>query len=139
MGDYIGATHVEAYNPQRSPFTESSKPSLDQVNELISQSEAEVAAALSIGGYDAVPSSATISFKLVQGACAKCAAALVEQVAPNSTKERVAHYVKMCDSAKAMLADGNLPDLEPNSGGAGTVRSGFEGASPPFFTRDMEL
>ena len=140
MGEYIGATHVEAYNPVRSPFSAQSRPNLTQVNELIEQAEAEVAGALDAGGYDVpIASTATAAFKLVQGACAKCAAHLVECVAPQADPKRIEHYRKMCAEAKAMVAAGGLPDVPKAGGGAGDARTGYSTATPPYFTRDMEL
>lgn len=140
MGEYIGATHVEAYNPVRAPFSAQSRPNLTQVNELILQAEAKVAAALDGGGYTTpVASTATAAFKLVQGACAQCAAHLVESVAPQADPKRIEHYRKMCDSALAMIEAGNLPDVDKAGGGAGEARTGYSTATPPYFTRDMEL
>ena len=140
MGEYIGATHVEAYNPVRAPFSAQTRPNAAQVDELILQAEAQVAAALDGGGYSVpIASTATAAFKLVQGACAKCAAHLVECVAPQADPKRIEHYRKMCDEAKAMIAAGDLPEVEKASGGSGAARTGYGTATPPYFTRDMEL
>lgn len=137
---YIGATNVEAYNPMRSPFGATTRPSTNQVTELILEAEADVTASLESGGYTVpIATSATQAFKLVQAACAKCAAALVEAVAPNADPKRIDHYQRMCDSAKAMIEAGNLPGLTQDAGGFGSVRSGFSGATPAFFSREMQL
>lgn len=138
-GQYIGATHVEAYNPVRAPFSDSSRPNATQVDELIAEAEAEIELVLGAQGYGLpIPSTATGAFKLVQSACAKCAAALVEQVAPGASQDRIDHYVKMCESAKKMLADSPLPGVDKESTGSGSVGSGFSGASP-MISLDMDL
>lgn len=140
MGNYIGATHVETFNPVRAPFGPATRPSAEQVEELIIESEVEVDSMLEQAGY-AVPiaSSATGAFRLVQGACARCAAAKVEMVAPAADPARIKHYNEMCESAKAALLAGVLPGVDKDTSGSGAIGSGFGAYASPMFSRDMDL
>ena len=91
-------------------------------------------------GYSVpVPSSATVAFLMVQTAAAKHAAYYVEQAAPATDKDRLAHYQKMCDSACKALAMGEIPGLDTESSGAQSVQHGFGLYASPVFSRDMTL
>lgn len=134
---YATVAHVETYVPARAPFSTTTKPSASQVGELIKDATAEVEQALTEGGYALpVATTATQAYRLVQAACAKCAAAAVEAVAPNADDKKRKLAQEMCDEAKAMIAAGNLPGLDVDSA-EGYPRSGFTATS--YFTRDMTL
>lgn len=140
MGNYIGATHVELWNPVRSPFSSNTRPSLTQVEELILQAEVHVEATLDRAGYALpIPSTATGAFRLVQSAMAQHAAYYVERVAPATDKDRVTHYQLMAESACKMLADVPLPGLDKASTGAQSVGAGFGLYASPMFSLDMDL
>lgn len=134
---YASVGNVETYVPARGQFTGNTKPSASQVLDLLRDATVDVEQALIAGGYALpVATSATQAHRLVAAACAKCAAAAVEETAPTADKEKRRLARKMCDEAKAMIAAGNLPGLDPDSAET-NPRGPCTGTA--YFTRDMEL
>jgi hypothetical protein len=134
---YATVADVERYVPARAPFQANTKPSATQVAALITDATADIEGVLAEAGYSLpIATTATQAFQIVQAACAKCAAELVERVAP--TSNRVEHYAKMCSEAKKMLAAGKLPGVDLGTD-TGQARYSPTEATAPIFTRDMEL
>lgn len=134
---YATVFHVESYAGGRAPFTASTKPSATQVVDLLLDATSEVERDLVKAGYALpVPPTASSSFRLVQAACAKCAWAAVEAAAPNADDKRRELAQEMCESARKMIQDGELPDYEQDTMQS-SPRSGYYPTA--YFGREMEL
>lgn len=134
---YIVPSHVEVYNPARAPFTPATKPTFAGVVELIAEAEGDVTAALLEGGYpDPIASTSAAAYRQVQTAVAKVAAALVEQVAPNSQKSRIDNLKAMADSALEALRCGALVGIDRTTSLDGPR---WNAGASAYFTKDMEF
>ena len=135
---YATVVDVERYNPQRAPFSSTTKPTASQVIGLILDAESQADNILFKVGYDVpIPTTATLAFDMVGMAVAQIAAALVEEVAPTSgPNDRRNHYQRMSSEAKRMLAAGELTGVDRRS----DVRVRYStAAASAFFSRDMSL
>lgn len=134
---YATIMHVTARAPQRV-FSATSKPTATQVVQFIDECGGIIDAVLLQAGYE-VPTSlanvATHTQLLLQNANAAGAAYHTEVAAPTSDSRRK-EYEDMWGTALKMLRTMQL-DL-PKDASESNARQGAI-ASPPFFTRDMDL
>lgn len=134
---YASQFHVETYTPGRAPYDGNTKPSASMVLQLLAEATADIEGELVRAGYAIpIPASATVAFQIVQSACAKCAAAAIEETAPTSDDNTRKRLLAMCENAKKMIRAGELPGLDKDDDQS-RPRDGF--SATPFFTRDMAL
>jgi hypothetical protein len=134
---YASITHVQAHNAGRGAYTSSTKPTASQVVQFIDEAAGEIDIALAAGGYNvplpsSVPSSVAAYLQKTNAYGALCFIESSAQVSHNRDD-----YCSMFKQALKMFERGRLPGLEKDSD-VGLPR-GDATATPPYFTRDMQL
>jgi hypothetical protein len=133
---YASAADVERLDAALS-FTPNSLPSRDDVTLMCEDVSAEIDGILAAQNYTVpVPTTATVSFRLLRRFTALCANALAQRAAPDSpnaeaAEKACADCMKRLEDAKVVLPDATR-DLTRSS-----MRVSDVGTS--FFFRDMAL
>ncbi len=129
--------HVEAYTPGRAPYSDRTSITATQVVQHIADAVLDITDALVISGYTVpVPTSSLTAIGFLKAACAKCAAASIEKVAPTGDRDSRKATQEMCDSAMKMIAAGQIPGLALNDDES-RPRSGYTATA--FFQRDQQF
>lgn len=137
---YATLSHVVAHHPARWPsgaITGSSVPNASQVALLLDEASTDLDWALAKGGYDSpLLSSAASSVKaFFQKANAVGALCMLESGA--QVEHNRADFCGMFKEAKKMIETSQIPGLDKNDDES--LPRFDPSASPPYFTRDMEL
>lgn len=134
---YATVIDVETYAPARAPFSGRTVPAATTVAAMLIDVSRDIDHELVQAGY-AIPldAGASTALEFLRVACAKCAAAVVEETAPTATKESREAARAMCDRAMKMVRDGELPGVDRDEQQS-MPRSGFSATS--YFQRDMRL
>lgn len=135
---YCDINHVQAHNAGRGVYTSSTKPTASQVGQFINEAASEIDMALVDGGYalpvPASASSAQVYLQKINAMGALCSVEASAQISHNEDS-----FCSTFKSALKQIAKGaKLPGLE-KSGDTSLPRESLSVASPPFFTRDMQL
>lgn len=135
---YASIPHLLAHHAGRATYTASSKPTASQAIMLIEEAAGQLNFALTQGGYDSpLLSSVGSSVKaFFQRANAMGALCMIESSAPQGHNRN--DFCAEFKQALKMIATGELPGLDRDDAQS-LPRFGFLDASPPFFTRDMNL
>lgn len=133
---YCDITKVQARNPIRDLYSQTTKPSASQVYVFINECAGIIDTVLAEANY-ATPISTTAASSVLatlEYVNAVGAAYMVEWAAPVSDRRK--EYEDMWESALKMLETVEFAGLARDSD---TSRPRGSIASPPFFTRDMVI
>lgn len=133
---YATIMHLVYHHQARPTYTPSSVPNASAAMMAIDEAAAELDFSLVRAGYDApllssAPSSVKTFFQKANAYGALCMIERSAQVGHNEND-----FCGMFKEAKKMIENGQLPGLDKNEDES---RPRFSTATPPYFTRDMEL
>lgn len=134
---YATISHVVGHHPARRDYTASTIPNASQVAMLLDEIAAELDFSLAKAGYDSPllsssPSSVKAFFQKANSMGVLCALESGAQQSHNRDD-----FCSMYRNAQKMIENGQVPGLDKNDDESLPRYSAA--ASPPFFTRDMEL
>jgi hypothetical protein len=138
---YATTSHVEAMLLGRLPLGTQGQVSATQVVNWLEQTAGVIDGLLAQNGYSAPvsPTAASSALKTLEGFNTAGAWYHVEAASKTRDKVKFEEAKRMWGSAQKMLSDGIVElDLEIDTAEA-LPRGGFSCATPPFFSRDMEL
>lgn len=134
---YATIFHLVYHHSARPTYTGSSVPNASAAVMALDEAAAELDFSLERAGYDnplssSVPSSVKTFFQKANAYGALC---IIERSAQVSHNEN--DYCAMFKEAKKMIETGQIPGLDKDD--AESLPRYGTGASPPYFSRDMDV
>lgn len=135
---YASITHVIAHNSARGTYTANTKPNVTAVTQFIDEAAGAIDFALTQAGYVSpltgagVPSSVQVFLQNTNAMGALCSIEKSAQVGHNEEK-----FCAVFKDNLKTIRTGQLPGVEKDASES-LPRQGPV-ASPPYFTRDMDL